>query len=149
MAGVAIGPDDVHTRAAGNVNLDARGLFSRVERSRHSSGVSLDLGLAIAAIAGRNGIAVRAGFRMAKKSANALVELGADDVFEFAGLRMRFGVVDGKSVLEEALGEAVAADDVACAPAAHGRELHFSILHFHEAEIGHARKNPRGRFIVH
>src|ERR1700758_4519024 len=31
MAGVAIGPGDVHAGAAGNVNLDAGGFFSQVE----------------------------------------------------------------------------------------------------------------------
>jgi hypothetical protein len=88
---------------------------------------------------------VRAGFGVAKKSADALVEFLADDVFEFAGLRVRFGVVDGKRVLEEALGQAVTADYVASALAAHGRELDLSILHLHQAKIGHTREHSRRR----
>lgn|SRR6266700_202046 len=35
VASVAVGPGDVHTSAAGNVNLDAGRLFSRVEGSGH------------------------------------------------------------------------------------------------------------------
>jgi len=69
---------------------------------------------------------------VSQEGANALVELRADDVFEFAGLRVRFGFVDGESVFEEALGQAVAADDVARSLAAQGRELHFAILHGHQ-----------------
>src|ERR1700694_4997119 len=36
-----------------------------------------------------------------------------------------------KSVLEEALGQPVTPDNVACALAAHGSELHFPVLHLH------------------
>ena len=50
---------------------------------------------------------------MAQERADALVELGADDVLELAGLIVGFGVVDGEGVFEEALGETMAADDVA------------------------------------
>jgi hypothetical protein len=74
---------------------------------------------------------------MAEESADALVELGTDDVFELAGLRVRFGIVDGKSVFEEAFGQAVTADHVARALAAHGREMNFSILHLHQTQISH------------
>jgi hypothetical protein len=91
----------------------------------------LILRLAIATIARRDGIPVRAGLRVSKKSTDALVEFGTDDVFEFAGLRMSFGIVDGKSVFEKALGQAMTADHVSCALAADGCELHFPILHFH------------------
>jgi hypothetical protein len=62
------------------------------------------LGPAVAAFAWRNGIPVRAGLRMAEECADALVQLRVNDVFELAGLRMRFGILDGKCVLEEALG---------------------------------------------
>ena len=41
---------------------------------------------------------------MPEERADALIEFRADDVFEPAGLRVRFGVVDGESVLEEAFG---------------------------------------------
>ena len=60
--------------------------------------------LAVATVSGRNGIAVRASRRMAKEGADALVEFGADDVFEFAGLAMCFVFVDAESVFEQALG---------------------------------------------
>jgi hypothetical protein len=50
---------------------------------------------------------------MAKERADALVEFRADDVFELAGLAMRFMVVNAEGVLEKALGEAVTANDVA------------------------------------
>ena len=75
---------------------------------------------------------MRAGLRVPQEGANALVELRADDMFEFAGLRVRFGFVDGEGVFEEALGQAVAADDVARALTAHGRKLHFAVLHDHQ-----------------
>src|SRR5712692_9908613 len=101
------------------------------------------LGLAVAAVTRRNGIPMRAGLRVPEERANALVQLRADDVFELARLRMRLGFVDGKCVLEEALGQAVTADHVARALAAHGRELHLPVLHLHQAQIGHARKNSR------
>ena len=44
------------------------------------------------------------------------------------GLRVRFGVVNGKCVLEQALREAMAADYVARTLASHGCELRFAIL---------------------
>jgi len=50
---------------------------------------------------------------MAQERADALVELRRDDVFEAAGLLVGFGVVDGESVGEETLGEAMAADYIA------------------------------------
>ena len=84
---------------------------------------------------------------MAEKGADALVQFGADDVFEFAGLRVGFGIVDGEGVLEEALGEAVAADNVASTTAAHGSKLHFTVSQLQKLQIGHARENPRGGLI--
>ena len=59
---------------------------------------------------------------MAEEGANALVELGGDDVFEAAGLLVRFGVFDGKCVGEQALSQAVAAHDIACAASSGFRE---------------------------
>ena len=50
---------------------------------------------------------------MAKERADALVEFRADDVLEFTGLVVGFGVVDRKGVLKEALGKAVPANHVA------------------------------------
>ena len=57
-------------------------------------GGALRLGFAVAARSGGNGIAVRAGSGMAEEGADALVEFRADDVLEFAGLVVRFGIVD-------------------------------------------------------
>jgi hypothetical protein len=65
---------------------------------------------------------------MPQECANAFVQLRTDDVFEFAGLRMRLGIVDGKGIFEEALGQPVAADYIASPLATHGRELHLAIL---------------------
>ena len=56
----------------------------------------------VAAGAGGYRIAVWASLGMAEKSADALVELGADDVLKFASLRVGFGFVDGERVFEEA-----------------------------------------------
>ncbi len=89
MTRVAVGPGDIHTRAVRNVNLDARWFFSRVEGSRHDLGVRSALGLAIAAVARRDGIPVRAGLWVPQERANALVQLRADDVLELTGLRVR------------------------------------------------------------
>ena len=52
---------------------------------------------------------MRARFWVPEKSADALVELRTDDVFELAGLRMRLGVVNGEGVLEETFREAMPA----------------------------------------
>jgi hypothetical protein len=84
---------------------------------------------------------------MTEERANALVELRTDDVLELAGLRVRFGIFDGKSVFEEALGQAVTAHDVARTLATHGRELHFPVSHRHQMQIGHTRENTHGRLI--
>ena len=65
---------------------------------------------------------------MAEERADALIEFGADDVLELAGLRVRFGVVNGKCVLKQALRETMAADYVARALASQGCELRFAIL---------------------
>ena len=64
------------------------------------------------AIARGDGIAVRAGGRMTKETANALIELRADDVLEFARLTVCFMIIDAKSVLEQALSKAMPANDV-------------------------------------
>ena len=79
-------------------------------------------------MAWRDGVAVRAGFWMAQERADALVQLGTDDVFEFAGLVVGFGVVDRKGVFEEALGETVAADYIAGAASACVGELDMAVF---------------------
>jgi len=81
---------------------------------------------------------MRASLGVPQERADALVQLRADDVFELAGLRVRFGIVDGESVLEEAFRQAVTADHAARPLAARGRELHLTILHLHQSQIGHA-----------
>ena len=88
----------------------------------------LGFGFGVAAGTGGDGVAVGAGFGVAEESADALVEFGGDDVLEFAGLRVGFGVVDGEGVFEEALGEAMTADDVAGALAAGGSEMHVAVV---------------------
>ena len=87
---------------------------------------------------------MRASFGMAEERADALIQLWADDVLELAGLRMHFGFVDRKSILEEALREAMAPDDVARTPASYRSELGFAILKVDKIEIRHAAQNLRG-----
>src|SRR5260370_5985295 len=71
------------------------------------------LGFRIAAIARRNGIAVRTSFGVAAEAANALVQLGTDDVLEFAGLVARFGVVDRERLFQQTLRDTMAAHNLA------------------------------------
>ena len=75
---------------------------------------------------------------MAQKGADALVELRADDVFEFAGLSVSLVVVDGESIFEQALGEAMAANHVAGAAAASFSQVHIGLANFYQLQIGHA-----------
>ena len=88
--------------------------------------------------------ATTAGFGGAEESADALVEFGGDDVLEFASLGVGFGIVDGESVFEEALGEAMTADYVARAVAAGRREVNVAVVELDEAEIGHAGEDAGG-----
>src|SRR5579859_1710596 len=94
MAGVPIGPRNIHTRAGLNVDLYINRLFSRIQWCGHSleNFVSV-LGLSVAAFARRNGIAVWARLGVAQERADALIQFRADDVFEPAGLIVRFRVV--------------------------------------------------------
>src|ERR1700758_1424345 len=50
----------------------------------------------------RNRVAVRACLRMTEERADALVELGADDVFKLAGVRVGFGIGDRKCIGQQA-----------------------------------------------
>jgi hypothetical protein len=104
VACVTVSPGDVHSSAGRYVNLDAGWLFSRVEGGRHDFGADSTLRFTVAAVARRNGISMWTGLRVPKERADALVELGTDDMFEFASLRVRFGILDGESVFEETLG---------------------------------------------
>ena len=58
---------------------------------------------------------------------------------------MRFGIVDRKSVLEKALGKTVTPDNITRTLAPYRCELHFPVLHLHQAQVGHAGKDPRGK----
>jgi hypothetical protein len=58
------------------------------------------LAFAVAAIARRDRVAMWTRFRMAEKAADALVELGTDDVLELAGLVASLGVFDREGILE-------------------------------------------------
>jgi hypothetical protein len=135
VAGVAVGPSDVNASAGGDMNFNAERFLSRVKGRWHCWRMQSALRFAVATVTRRNGIPVGASLRMAEERADALVQLRADDVFELAGLRVRFGILDGKGVLEEALGQAVAAHNVARALAAYGRELHFAVLHLHQMQV--------------
>ena len=87
---------------------------------------------------------MRASLRMAEKSANALIELRADDVFEFASLIVHFGVFDGKCILEKSLREAMAAHHIAGTLASHRSELRLSVLKVDQVQFSHAPQNFRG-----
>ena|ERR1700676_3554454 len=89
-------------------------------------------GFSVAAVSGRDGITVRASFWMTEKGADALIELGADDVFEFAGLRVRLGIIDGESIFEKALCEAMTPYHVAGAAITGLGEMHIRVAHLHE-----------------
>jgi hypothetical protein len=65
---------------------------------------------------------------MAQERTDTLVQLGTDDVFEFTGLVVGFGVVDREGVFEEALGQAVAADYIAGAASACVGELDVAVF---------------------
>lgn len=65
---------------------------------------------------------------MTEESADALVEFRADDVFEPAGLGLRFRILDGEGVFEKALRQSMPADDVARALASERGELRFAVL---------------------
>src|SRR5580658_5339357 len=86
------------------------------------------LGPSVAAIARRNGIAVRTSLGMAEERADTLIEFGANDVFEPAGLGVGFGVVGGKRVFEEAFSQTMPTHDASCALAAYWRKLRLAVL---------------------
>src|ERR1700746_216825 len=123
--------------------------FTSVGFLRTSCGIGIHLiltetGPALArrtAAAGRNRVAVRAGLRMAQERADALVELGTDDVLEFAGVRVSFGIGDGECVSQQAFGETAAPHDIARAIFAVGREREFAAVQFEQFQIREARNN--------
>jgi hypothetical protein len=90
---------------------------------------------------------MRTGFRMTQEAANALVQLGRNDVLEFAGLVACLGVVDGKRIFEQPLRKTMTPHHVARAAAARRRLVHFAIAQRYQMQIGHAAQNARGRFV--
>ena len=78
---------------------------------------------------------MRASFRMAQEGADTLIEFGADDVLEAAGLLVSFRVADGKGVGEKTLGEAMTADNVAGAACSGVRQTYFAIVLLDEAKV--------------
>ena len=85
---------------------------------------------------------------MAEKGANALVEFGADDVLEFASVRIGFRFGDRKCVGEQPFCETTAANDVARAMLARFGECNFAITLDEQAEVLQARDHSDGIFHV-
>jgi len=126
---VTVGPGNVDTGAAGYMDFYRGWLLAGINRNGHRISRSRsNLGFAIAAIAGRDWIAMRARFRMAKETADALVQFRADDVLELARLVVDFGIIDGERVLEKAFGQPMTAHNIAGATAAAGGQLYCAIL---------------------
>ena len=69
---------------------------------------------------------------MAEKRADALIELGTDDVFEFASLRVGLGIIDGEGIFEQALCEAMTAHYVASATITSFGEVDGGVAHLDE-----------------
>jgi hypothetical protein len=133
MAGVIVGPGDVDARAAGDVNFYVQRFFALIDWGGHGFGSgTAGFGLSVAAIAGRDGITVRTGFWVTEKSADALIELRADDVFEFASLGVGLGIIDGESVFEKALCKAMTAHHIASAAITSLGEMDIGVAHLHE-----------------
>ena len=86
---------------------------------------------------------------MPKERANARVEFRADDVLEPAGLCVRFGFVNGKSVLEQTLGQTMAANHVARALASSWSQLRFPVAQRDQMQLCHTRKQARGGLFRH
>ena len=84
---------------------------------------------------------MRARLGMAEERADALIEFRADDVFEPAGLRVSLGIVDGKSVFEEAFSQPMPAHDAPRALAAHRRKLRLAVLQFDQMPLAHAAQS--------
>ena len=72
---------------------------------------------------------------MAEEGADALIEVGADDVLELAGVGVGFGGSDGKCVGEQAFGETAATNDIASAIFTARGERYLAFANFEETEI--------------
>ena len=88
---------------------------------------------------------MRASLRMAEERADALIQFGTDNVFEPAGLRMGLGVVDGKSVFEEAFREPMPAHYASRALAPYRSKLRFAVLHFDQMPLAHPAQGSSRR----
>src|SRR5580704_11891053 len=103
-------------------------IFTAAGFLRTSTGAGISgIRLFLAAFAGRDRISVRASFRVAEECADALIEFGADDVLEFAGLVVGLGVLDGEGVFEQPLSQAMAPDNVARTPRPGVGQLNMTI----------------------
>src|SRR5690348_7069919 len=123
--------------------------FTSMGFLRMSSGIGMEILARIrsfrgTARAGGDGIAVRARLRMAEEAADAFIKLGTDDVLKFAGLRIRFGIGDGKGIRKEPLGEPAAANHVASAALAGIGKVNFRIADRDEAKNREALKRALG-----
>jgi hypothetical protein len=88
---------------------------------------------------------MRTRFRVPQEATNALVQFRADDVFEFAGLRVRLVLVDAESILEQPLRQPVAPHYIARAVLPAIGELYFVIFpHLDQPQIFHPRDCPHG-----
>jgi hypothetical protein len=87
---------------------------------------------------------VRASFWVTEKGADALIEFGADDVFELASLGVGFGIINGERILEKALCEAMTAHYIASTAAAGVSKMYVGVAHLDEFQIGHAAESASG-----
>src|SRR5271170_2130007 len=103
MTGMTVGPHNIHASSRLHVDPHIFGLLPRINRFRHGYSVAVSIILVVAAFSRRNRIPVRTRSRMSEEAANALVQFRADDVFEFARLRMSLMLINSESVLEQPL----------------------------------------------
>ncbi len=75
---------------------------------------------------------MRASLGVSQEGTDALIQFGADDVFELASLAVRFVVVDAKCVFEEAFGQAVATNDISGATRTSFGEIYGAIFQIDE-----------------
>ena len=116
MIAVQQGPGGDEPCSRCQVRLEARLDGRRNRRSEFRT--------AIAARARRNGRPVWAGTGVTEEAADFVGGFGREDVFELAGLLFNFGfAVHRKAVGEQALGQAMTANDAAGALAAAGRKF--------------------------
>jgi hypothetical protein len=107
VAAMAIAPGHFQTSTAGDVNLYSEGLSAEIGVRRHMVCFHIisnrPLGQALpgplpmlgeAAGARGDGMTMGTGARVAEESADFFIEFRADDVFEFAGLRISHRILD-------------------------------------------------------